>query len=329
MVLNVSFTNIVGKTIQVQLPNDFTIEDFRKLVAEKIDGSAVEHYRFIANNKDLCLDNEGEFNKRRHLIKNGVTVFLLRRMHGGGHVETAVLIDIVIEELPTELPKLPTSTDECVVCLDDKQCMELCCSKICLECFPNYFKSHDLCLQCMVCRRETAYENFFVSSDFIRSLESLAQVRQLMQNIDCQVCHCGALVVNETLYAKQTCQQCKRTFCFFCNKEWVDGVEKRRNDLYTCHVNCDYDTKLNYDLVPYVQNKDILIPNSRCCPKCFNVGGYDGKCKYHQCIVCKHNFCFLCLASKAECNKQPDSIKHQCATAHRQAFTIFPRIVKS
>jgi hypothetical protein len=329
MVLNVSFTNIVGKTIQAQLQDNFSIKDFRTLVAEKIDRAAIEHYRFVANNKDLCLEDEAEFLKRKHLIKNGVTIFLLRRMHGGGHVETSVLIDIIIEELPIEIAKLQMTVNECVVCLDDKPCLTLCCNTICAVCFPSYFKSNDLQLTCMVCRRETPYTKFFVSTDFIHSLESLTKIRELMKNIDCQICHCGALVVNETMFAQQTCQQCQRTFCFFCNKDWNNGLEKRRNDRYTCHVNCDYETKLNFDLIPYVQNKSILIPNSRCCPKCFNVGGYDGKCKYHQCVICKHTFCFLCLAPKIECDKSNDSIKRQCAEVRRQDFTIFPRIANS
>lgn len=329
MVLNISFINMVGKTIQGQLPNDFSIDHFKKLVAEKIDTAAIEHYRFVANNKDLCLEDEAEFSKRKHLIKNGVTIFLLRRMHGGGNVEVAVLVDIINQELPGELPKLSKTSAECVVCLDDKQCLKLCCTTICLTCFPSYFKSKDLQLTCMVCQRSTPFTSFFVSPDFIRSLESLTTIRQLLKHIDCQICQCGMLAVNETMYAQQTCQQCRRIFCFFCNKDWNHGPERRQNACYTCHVNCDYETKLNFDLVPYVQNKNISIPNSRCCPKCFNVGGYDGKCKYHECVVCQHTFCFLCLLPKSECSTTFDSIKKQCAEARRQDFSIFPRISNS
>ncbi|CAF1080918.1 unnamed protein product [Adineta ricciae] len=329
MVINVAFTNVVGKTIQTQLPDDFTFDDFKKVVVDKIDHDAVEHYRFIANNKDLCLDNKDEFTKRKHLIKNGGNIFLLRRMHGGGHVEAAILIDIIIEELPGELPKLRMQSGECVVCLDEKPCMTLCCSVICLTCFPRYFKENDLRVRCMICPQEVPYSQFFVTRDFIRALESLNEIRELMKHIDCQICHCGALVVNETLYAQQTCQNCRRIFCFFCNKDWKDGPEPRHNQLFTCGVNCDYDMKLNYDLVPYVQNKEIEIPNSRVCTKCFNVGGYDGKCKYHKCVVCKHTFCFLCLAPKNQCEKTPNSIREVCTTVKRQDFTMFPRITKS
>jgi len=329
MVINVAFTNIVGKTIQTQLPDNFTFDDFKQVVIDKIDPAAVEHYRFIANNKDLCLDNKDEFVKRKNLIKNGVTIFLLRRMNGGGYVEAAILIDIIMQELPKELPKLRMHPAECVVCLDEKPCMNICCSVICATCFPRYFTENDLQIKCMICPQKISYAQFFVSPDFIRSLQSLSEVRELMKNIDCQICHCGSLLVNETLYAQQKCHNCQRTFCFFCNKDWKDGPEIRRNERYTCGVNCDYDMKLNYELIPYAKNKAINIPNSRVCPKCFNVGGYDGKCKYHQCVACKHLFCFLCLASKEQCCKSPNSLVQLCAEVKRQDFTMFPRIANS
>jgi hypothetical protein len=329
MVINVSFINIVGKTIHTQLSNDFSIEEFKNVVTEKIDRCAIQHYRFITKNKDLCLDDDNEFVKRKDLIKNGATIFLLRRMHGGGYVETAVLIDIIIQELPNELLKLKPIMNECTICIEDKLCFKICCNMICTNCFPTYFKSTDLKLKCLVCQREILYSNFFISDDFIHSLESLNEIRQLMKHIDCQICHCGILIVNETLYSKQTCQQCKRIFCFFCNKDWNDELEKRDNDLYTCHLNCDYEIKLNYDLIPYVANKSIMIPNSRCCPKCFNVNSYNGKSKYHQCSICKYDFCFICLTSKIKCDQDNESVKQQCSEIKRQQFTIFPRIAHS
>lgn len=329
MVLNVAFTNIVGKTIQTQLSDNFTFDEFKRVLSEKIDRDAVEHYRFVANNKDLCLENKDEFGKRKHLIKNGTTIFLLRRMHGGGYVEAAVLIDIIMQELLKELPKLRTKLGECVVCLDEKPCLKVCCNVICLGCFSRYFKEKDLQLKCMVCPRIIPYSQIFVSHSFIRSLKSLREIRGLMKHIDCQICHCGVLLVNETLYAQQKCHHCQRTFCFFCNKDWKDGQEPRTNAQYTCGVNCDYEIKLNYDLIPYTRNKEISIPNSRVCPTCFNVGGYDGKCKYHQCAICGYTFCFLCLASKEKCFKGPGSFDQQCAETKPQLFTIFPRIANS
>ncbi|CAF1142318.1 unnamed protein product [Didymodactylos carnosus] len=271
MVLNVSFTNVVGKTIQTQLKDDFTLTDFKALIADKIQPDAIEHYRFIANNKDLCLDNETEFDKRKQLIKNGVTIFLLRRMQGGGYIEMSILIDIVINELSQELLKLPKQLDDCIICLDNKSCMKLCCNKICMECFTNYFKTSDLRLKCMVCRNSTReflpYEQFFKTEDFIRSLYALDEVRDLMKHIDCQICHCGVLMVNETMYSKQKCEQCKRWFCFFCNKDWKE--EEMKNDQFTCHNHCVYETKLGYDLVPLAMNSQLHVPSRRCCPKCF------------------------------------------------------------
>ncbi|CAF1170053.1 unnamed protein product [Didymodactylos carnosus] len=166
----------------------------------------------------------------------------------------------------------------------------------------------------MVCRNSTReflpYEQFFKTEDFIRSLYALDEVRDLMKHIDCQICHCGVLMVNETMYSKQKCEQCKRWFCFFCNKDWKE--EEMKNDQYTCHNHCVYETKLGYDLVPLVVNSQLRVPSRRCCPKCFTLGGYDAKCKYHQCSVCKHRFCFICLETEDQCSKDPLDYMKKC-----------------
>ncbi|CAF3361874.1 unnamed protein product [Rotaria socialis] len=255
-----------------------------------------------------------------------------RRMLGGGYVEMQILTGIILSDLEQQLLKIPTVYYEdkpCQVCREHPNCFQLCCSRICQSCFVSYFESSSFRLKCMICRRDIDPKLFFISNDFICSLESLDEIRDLMKCIDCQICHCGLLVVNETLYAKQTCQQCKRTFCFFCNKDWDDGLQKKHNDLYTCHVNCDYETRLSYELVPLQSNLSVMVPNRRFCPFCFTFGSYDDKCKYHMCPSCSRSFCFICLEEETLCkSKYGSNYQHKCTDFKKQHFDDFPTIAK-
>jgi hypothetical protein len=73
----------------------------------------------------------------------------------------------------------------------------------------------------------------------------------------------------------------------------------------------------------------MKIPNRRVCPKCFNFGAYDEKCKYHTCTKCKYTFCFLCLEEADECKrKYKSSYSHRCVLQPAtQSYSMFPRLM--
>jgi hypothetical protein len=327
--INIHF-NYLDRHYIGQLKENFNLNDLQQLVNCYFKNPS--DYRFVISGKELDLFNTQSFARCQSLFRNGVSILVLKRIRGGGFVEIQILTNIILQDLEKALEQIPTTINEerpCEVCRDNTNCMKLCCNRICKVCFGDYFAHSTFKLRCMTCRQQVPYDRFFVSPDFVRSLESLTEVCELMKYIDCQICHCGSLAVNETLYAQQTCAICKRTFCFFCNKDWNEGSIRRKNDQFTCHASCDYATKLSYELVPLQVNKNVLIPNRRFCPFCFTLGSYDEKCKYHACPTCARSFCFICLEEEDICKtKYGSNYRHKCTDVKKQTYSDFPRIGK-
>ncbi len=146
----------------------------------------------------------------------------------------------------------------------------------------------------------------------------------LARNIDFQICTCGVFAVNDTMYSKQQCSDCKRRLCFFCNEDWNDA--KMKNQKYTCGYNCKWENYLTYQLVPSGYNKDLKIPNRRVCPKCKICGAKDDRCKFHTCPSCGHSFCFICLKPEKGQTVCPTAYDQPCTEIIKQDYTVFPRI---
>ncbi len=327
--INIHFT-YAGQNFLAQLQENFNLKDLQQLITSYFKNPS--HYRFVISGKELDLFKVASLARCQSLIHNGANILVLERIPGGGYVEMQILTNIILHDLEQALQQIPTTHNPerpCQVCRENENSMKLCCNRICKVCFGNYFAHSNFQLICMTCHVKIPYDQFFVSPDFVRSLESLAEVCELMRYIDCQICHCGSLLVNETLYAQQTCEHCKRTFCFFCNKDWKDESTIRRNDRYNCGSSCDYATKLSYELVPLQCNNHVLVPNRRFCPFCFTFGSYDGKCKYHSCPTCLRSFCFICLEEEETCKiKYGSNYQHKCTDVKKQNYSDFPTIVE-
>ncbi|CAF1471302.1 unnamed protein product, partial [Rotaria sordida] len=155
---------------------------------------------------------------------------------------------------------------------------------VCDDCFGHYLKNTDFQLRCLAqekqsnvsarpCNTCKNYETVFKTQAFIEEWTTLREVQDMVRNIDCQICYCGELLVNETLYSQQTCTNCKRTMCFFCNRTWDNST--MTNTKYTCKdSNCTYQQQLDYELQPLRHNNAIQVPDRRVCPNCFKAGGY-------------------------------------------------------
>ncbi|CAF1080867.1 unnamed protein product [Adineta ricciae] len=178
------------------------------------------------------------------------------------------------------------------------------------------------------CEASVDYQKFFKTPEFIDRWSVLCDMTDLLKNIDCQICYCGAFLVNMTLHAKQQCSNCQRWLCFFCNRTWDNQTMK---DLrYTCTNECQYERRIEYELVPLLNAPEIMVPDRRCCPNCFLAGGYGTACKYHSCPYCRHQFCFMCLETEADCKTKHKSGPYRACTAvKKQDFSIFPRLHSS
>jgi hypothetical protein len=283
--MNVSLQNNAGRMINIILSTNFTREDFTK-VASKALKAPVDGFRFVVDTKQLNLENEAIFNEQKSGITDGKIIFVLERLIGGTDLRMSDLVNTIINELPGALAKIPHTNNVCAICAEAMPCLQVCCRDIplCDICFTTDFTSKNFRLLCMKCQKDVPIDKFFVSTDFIISVRSLHELNPLLKNIDCQICNCGLLTVNDTLYPQQTCQ-CGRTFCFFCNKDWDDKTMYNVSK-FTCHNNCFYETCITFELVPYYC-KTFLVPDRRCCPKCLNMGAYGDRCKFHTCRVCK------------------------------------------
>jgi hypothetical protein len=283
--INVLLQSAMGSSKNIILSTNFTREEFTKAVSKALQTS-VDNLRFVVNGTELRLDDEAIFNKQKSVVTEGKVIFVLKRLLGGSCSQMSELINTIINQLPGALAKIRHSSTICAICANALPCLRVCCENIplCDTCFTTEFTSKNFRLICMNCDKNVPLDKFFVSTDFITSVRSLDELDPLLKNIDCQICNCGLLIVNETLYPQQTCR-CGRIFCFFCNKDWDDKTMYNVSK-FTCHNNCFYETCITFELVPFYY-KTFLIPDRRCCPKCFNLGAYGDKCKFHTCQFCK------------------------------------------
>ncbi|CAF0992117.1 unnamed protein product [Adineta ricciae] len=326
-IINVLFATMKGSKYPGQLKGDYTAGDIKKLVIG-LFGS--DNYRLIVNGQEIQDNNPTQFNELKKNIKNNTTIYVCQRMDGGsGMVDLDSHKATILVDLQDELRKIPTQNTncQCMICTEEKKCIKYCCSSIiCKECFPNSFVYADYKVVCLTCNKVLPPESIFVTKQFIQSLIQMDETKRMARNIDFQICTCGAFGINSTMYAKQKCNNCQRWFCFFCNEDWNETEKKMKNDKYSCRVNCFWETKITYQLVTLEYNKDMKLPNRRCCPKCMECGSYDLKCKYHGC-KCGHTFCFICLKSQADCQRDFKSAYNQpCGAVAQQTYTMFPRL---
>ena len=328
-IINILFSTMKGSKHTAQLKDGYTAADIRKLVSEKF-GSG--NFRLIVNGQEIQDDNVASFAEIKKSIKNNTVIYVCQRMDGGsGLVDMETHRATVITDLQDELRRMPVQAQstECLICNEEKMCIRFCCSSIiCKECFPNYFIHAGYKLPCLTCNKLVPPEKVFVTNHFISSLNQLEETTRMARNIDFQICTCGAFAINSTMYARQKCENCQRWLCFFCNTDWDEAGRGMRNEKYTCRVNCFWETKITYQKVALEFNKNMEVPNRRCCPKCFECGSYDQKCKYHAC-KCGHKFCFICLKTEAECIRSFRSAYNRpCGAIAQQSYTIFPRLCK-
>ncbi|CAF2070578.1 unnamed protein product [Rotaria magnacalcarata] len=335
--INISFLVMKGQIVQTQVKSNPTLAQFRKIIETNVSPD-VDDYRFIIASKQLDLLDSRKFDMQKRLIQNGVTIFVLQRMKGGSskqdtqsYMEISTLIDRIQQQLPKVLEKSMTTMAICVACQETKRCTQLCCWPICANCFITYYKSTNFHLKCTDCHKPVEPRRFFRSETFLKLIECLHQSRNMLEYINFQICRCGSLMSNDTMFSKQQCNACSRVMCFFCNKDW--NSDTMTNIEYTCRNNCDYETKITYELLPCVEfDPDLMIPSRRTCPKCFYTGAFGGRCKYHDCYCCGYSFCFICLESKDECQRKFNKTRNQefhkvqCRDIKQQTYSIFPRL---
>ena len=323
--LDITLQNFAGRSVPIQLNDNFNLAEFKAVIIREF--GPMDSYRFFVDSIQLDLNNESRFNEQKSHITDDKTIFVLGRLRGGGYLDTGTFIDIIIVDLPDVLKKIKKTNYQCAICYNNKPCNKICHAMVCDECFTSYFKSCNLQIKCLTCSEIVSSKDVFNNATFDATLRSYSELQSLLKHIDCQVCSCGALALNETMYPKQKCIECSRDFCFFCNKNWNDATMKN-NKLYTCSSgNCDYETRISFKLTTFNFDTTLSIPDRRCCPKCFTAGAYGERCKYNTCLACNYKFCFFCLETEEECcRKYQKNYSKQCVEPIEQTYAIFPRL---
>ena len=329
-----------GQQHKMKLCNPFARDDFIRAILETFDLNEFEGQMFSVDGKYLKLDKEEDFNREKHLIKDGSIIYRIQRTTDAVNVSIGTLLDTILSQLPTELKKLPETKADCPICMESGSCITICHDQMCVQCYSNYFKGENLKIKCTVCSIKTPPSQLF-SPQFMELLQSYHDLKELLKNIDCQMCHCGFLCYNDLLRAKSNCPNCHRCFCFFCNQDWNDSMNNTFQ--FTCKNQCTYEKAVTFSLTPFKygakdENDQYLlqIPNQRCCPQCLTLHAYDGMCKYHTCDTCNEpfTFCFFCLKSKADCMKdnhpglrEGEASSLKCTEPQIQDYSIFPRFL--
>ncbi|KAK3822207.1 MAG: hypothetical protein JOS17DRAFT_754117 [Linnemannia elongata] len=329
--MQIFFLNISGRSVCAELVDEFTLNDFLDTAGKVLghhDRDETLRFRYTVGSTPLNVMHEKEFDEKKGHITEGCNIFTLGRLLGGWALPDA-LQEIAEQQLQDELEKVATCSAECSICLDTAtNCIRTCCVWICREDFERWLLEKQFKVSCTVCSEAIKLGDIFKTPEYIATLQALEDEKQLLRNMDCQRClRCSALMHNETMYTRQTCVQCRRVFCFFCNRDWNAATMLDRQN--SCGKGCRYETMISFRLIPFHYNANIKIPSERTCPRCFNFGAYDGKCKYHTCTVCQLTFCFLCLEEESECKrKYKSSYDKVCVrTPASQDYSMFPRLL--
>ncbi|KAG0202181.1 hypothetical protein BGX28_005203 [Mortierella sp. GBA30] len=329
--IQVFFRSPKGRTACAQLLDGFTLDDFIETAGDVLGFRSRDEtlsWRYTVGSKPLDVNHVEEFDRQKQSIIKDCNIFVLGRLLGGQRFPET-LQAIVESELEVELAKVITQSTDCFICLDSEtDCVKVCCTSMCRPDLRDWLRGKNFEVSCMVCSKAIALKEIFKSPEYVATLNALREETQLLRNMDCQRClNCDTLMHNETMYTRQTCVSCSRVFCFFCNRRWAAGTMHDRR--YTCGKECVYETMISFELIAFHYNANIKIPSQRTCPRCFNFGSYDRKCKYHTCEECKLTFCFLCLEEEDECKqKHKSDYNHACVqTPVPQTYSMFPRLI--
>jgi hypothetical protein len=283
---------MAGELIPVMLNNNFNLAEFKRVVTAEF--GEIDNYRFLIDAAQLNLEDEVEFNRQKSMITHDRIIFVAGRLRNRGNVRNTS-VDTILADLPGVLNQSTKTNHECTVCYENNPCNTVYHTKVCDECFVSHFTGSNFQIIFSICLTVIPPETVFNNAAFCAALQSYSELQNLLKYIDFQVCTCGAVAINETMYPKQTCMRCFRDFCFFCNINWNN--ETMLNTVrYTCSSGtCVYETCIHFNLVTFSCNNTLQIPNRRCCPNCFCRCIYGSGCKYVKCSACNYEFCFFCL----------------------------------
>lgn len=305
--------------------NELTPDKLYQLMEQRMD---IRDCGFSICSKPFPIDKPNDERTKaifEEYIKDRCIIFVLERLLGGSEEKTISESEIL--DLVTDVTT--SDTADCTICTENRNLI-FHCVQVCIQCAKKFIQDmlNNANLSCALCHSRIHLSDINKSAMIKSRLDQIERVyiqREELCSLINVSSHCGALMVNVTLYAKQKCKHCKSDFCTFCLRDWNPTM---KNLMFNCGEECTLPNKTKFTLVEfnasYQGSGDIRqIPDRRLCPTCGRAGMYGNKCKFHVCKHCHTEFCFLCLKKKESC---ATAYNIKCSEPIRQGYDDLPRM---
>ncbi|RTE68330.1 hypothetical protein BHE90_017291 [Fusarium euwallaceae] len=126
-------------------------------------------------------------------------------------------------------------------------------------------------------------EAFFKYDEYLK-MEALNQIPSFRW---CLAEHCSSGQIHDLIFDSHVaCGDCGYQMCFYHQVKWHEGL--------TCE---EYDSLKENGDPRFQETQDWMMANTKSCPECgINLQKGDG-CFHMTCTLCRHQFCWECLAS--------------------------------
>jgi hypothetical protein len=188
---------------------------------------------------------------------------------------------------------------------------------ICDSCLYEHMRStwhirpHICCPECYTALSHAAIKLILVNHNDSTLYESYTKFeldRHLEQSSEFVWCAhgCGSDLLKESVAMNNTvkCINCHKVTCFLHKCPWHDGMTCKEFDL--CRANEQLHASQRW-----------IDAHTKKCPKCHSHIEKNEGCDHMTCLKCKHEFCWLCLASYS-------GIRRHGAYLHRRTCKYYP-----
>ena len=281
-------------------------------------GLEIVHQRLIFNVTQL---KDGELLSSYCGMGDNATVTVVHRLNGGSNR----VVDPSVQRCkgPCVITSVVYDEPECVVMpcghvIHPDQLVEFYHSEVC-----NYHKLEILCfmpgcnqifnMEFLVKCGATQEELNLLSKGMAVNICAFNRDNSIQHCPEC-MCYCERISERQNVVR---CSQCTQKngkpfdFCSLCSLPWTSGHQCCKvNETLDILAKCE-ETTIN----------GVKCPGIRLCPKCGVLIEHKEACKHMTCLMCKQEFCFVCLRLKTS-SWQCGSHNSPCEPAPRQTAIV-------
>lgn len=299
------------------------VSRLREMVKDKT-GVPTEEIRLIYGGKEL---DDRETLAAYPTLGTRATLFMVMRLNGGAaQADRFSRID----------RKLRTN-ETCIISFEEGNSVKMPCGHAMdpdtlMDYCWNEIGDKKCEIHCPLCRTEWPINVLakYGGADKreLTLLEEGLSLNYCEQNSEITTCPgCGYFCTRaDTAKFSMQCRICTRSkgrayrFCFKCHREWKNGSD----EVFCGNKDCQTADQERARILRTCEEKDVVgvrCPSTRACPNegCGALIQHRADCKHMKCILCKTEFCFICLRRRTEGTWQCGRYNTQCAPAPRQS----------